>query len=132
MSRLRFIIAPLLVALWLPATSHALLEHLELIHQVHADNGSGSGSSHEDDSDNHDAADGLCLVPYAKAPVPQPLFVSLPLCLMVPILPDGHECIGQFSRTGPSPPGTAPPQLSQRWQFSFRTALLARAPSLIS
>ena len=28
--------------------------------------------------------------------------------------------------------GTAPPQLSHYWQFSFRTALPARAPSLIS
>ena len=131
-NRLRFIIVPLLVALWLPASSHVLLEHWELIHQVHADHEPGSEASHEHGPDNHDAADGLCLVPSAKVPLPQPLILALPLGLMVPILSDGRECIGQFPHSGPSPPGTAPPYLSHRWQFSFRTALLPRAPSLIS
>src|SRR5438046_6658090 len=70
MNRLRFIIAPLLVAIWLPASSHALLEHWELIHQVHADNEFASNGSHEHDTDNHDAADGLCLVPSATVSVP--------------------------------------------------------------
>ena len=28
--------------------------------------------------------------------------------------------------------GSAPPELSRIWQFSFRTALLPRAPSLVS
>jgi len=132
MNRLRFIIAPLLVALWLPASSHALLEHWELIHQVHADHESSSNGSHEHDTDNHDGADGLGLVPSAKVPLPQPVFVALLPCFTVLSLPDGHEGIGQFAHTGPSPPGTAPPQLSHCWQFSFRTALPARAPSLIS
>jgi len=129
---LRSIASLLLVAVWLPASSHALLEHFELIHQVHADHDTDSSGSHEHDADNHEAADGKCALASTHVSVPMPDTVASPslFCLL------GFDSASEFhverQSSGLAPPGTAPPQLSHRWQFSFRTALPARAPSLIS
>ena len=57
---LRLFVSLVLVAVWLPASSHALLKHFELIHQTHADHDTDSDGSHEHDADNHEAADGKC------------------------------------------------------------------------
>lgn len=130
--RLKSIVALLLAALWLPASSHALLEHFELIHHVHADHEEDSEGSHEHDTDNHDAADGLCLAPSVKPPLSKPVAVVPLSWLAVALLNTSHHFSARPSPYGPSPPGTAPPELSQRWQFSFRTALPSRAPSLAS
>ena len=70
------IVALALAALWLPASSHALLEHLELIHQVHADHETDSDDSHEHDADNHAAADGLCVAPWGKSVLVKPIAVA--------------------------------------------------------
>ena len=53
----------MLVAIWLPASSHVLLETLGLIHEVHSHHHDGdhdSEGSHEQKAHNHDLADGLC------------------------------------------------------------------------
>jgi len=127
--------ALLLVAFWLPASSHALLEHFGLIHHVHADHAGheeDSHGSHEHDRDNHPAADGQCLAPLVKTPLSKPVVVIAPAWLIVALL-DAAQCFfAQPACFGPSPPGTAPPELSHCWQFSFRAALPVRAPSIAS
>jgi hypothetical protein len=132
--RLKSIVALLLAALWLPVSSHALLEHFELIHHVHADHEheEDSDGSHEHATDNHAAADGLCLAPSVKTPLSKPVAVVPLPWLAVALLDSSHHFTARPSPYGPSPPGTAPPELSHRWQFSFRAALPARAPSLAS
>jgi hypothetical protein len=136
--RVAIILSLLLVAVWLPASSHALLQHIGLIHQVHAHDDhadghdAGSSGSHEHDADNHDAADGLCLASAAKVHVPTPIFVVLPDWLAVPVATLMTDANFAALHSGLSPPGSAPPELSHRWQFSFRAALPVRAPSLVS
>jgi hypothetical protein len=125
-------VALLLAALWLPASSHVLLEHFEVIHHVHADHDEGSDGSHEHDADNHAAADGLCLAPSVKTPLAKPVAVVPLPWLAVALLNTAQDFCARPSHSGPSPPGTAPPEFSHRWQFSFRAALPVRAPSLAS
>jgi len=134
-SPLRAILALLLSAFWLPASSHALLEHAGLIHERHAhhdDHEAESSGSHEHDADNHAAADGKYAPSSTLVRVPLPDAVTSPLllCGLGLNCTSGHHLDPQPS--GLAPPGTAPPQLSHRWQFSFRTALPARAPSFAS
>ena len=127
--------ALLLAAFWLPATSHALLEYAGVIHEHHSDHDdhdAESSGSHEHNADNHDAADGK------YAPSSTLVRVSLPDALTSPLLFCGlglnwiSELQIDPQPSGLAPPGTAPPQLSRCWQFSFRAALPARAPSFAS
>lgn len=115
-----------LLAFWLPASSHALLEHSGIV------NADGAGHHSSGKSLNHDAADGVCRVELNDHAPPAPEFV-LPLPLAAGFLPLLHasDQQGREILSPDPPPGTAPPQLPRRWQFTFRTALLARAPSLI-
>ena len=129
---LRSIVTVLLVAVWLPASSHTLLEYFELIHQVHADHDTDSDGSHEHDADNHEAADGKCALASTHVSVPGPNMVASSLLFGLLGVGSPSELHVERQPSGLAPPGTAPPQLSARWQFSFRTALPARAPSLIS
>src|SRR5438093_11872788 len=122
----------MLVAFWLPASSHALLESAGFIHQHHADHDTDSTGSQEHDTDGHDAADGKCALSSTHVSVPVPDAVATPILICVLHLGWTSERHVELQPSGLPPPGTAPPQLSQRWQFSFRTALPARAPSLIS
>lgn len=121
----------LLLALWLPATSHALLEQVGWIHTAHADAHDPSDADHDD---NHDAADGLCRIASTDVHVPQPesagglLLVSTECLLTLAALFEASLALPN----GPDPPGAAPPELSLTWQFSFRASLPPRAPALIS
>jgi hypothetical protein len=128
---LRSIVAVLLAAIWPPASSHALLEHFELIHQVHVVHDQDSDASHEHDADNHEAADGKCALSSPHVSVPLPEANAMPM-YCAPGLDWVSELHIEQQPSGLAPPGTAPPPLSHSWQFSFRTALPARAPSLIS
>jgi hypothetical protein len=130
--RLKPFVAVLLAVMWLLASSHALLEQFELIHQTHADHDADSSGSHEHDADNHDAADAKCTLASTHVSVPLPDSVAMPLLFCAPGLNWTCDLDAESDSSGLSPPGTAPPQLLHRWQFSFRTALPARAPSLIS
>jgi hypothetical protein len=131
----------LLVAMWLPASSHALLQQAGWIHQMHdhesdvhsnADHSEDSDGRHEHDMDNHAAADGLCLVASVKVQLSVPDFVSAPGWLTLGLSTSSIEPDGNVIHSGLSPPGVAPPELQHQWQFSLRTALPARAPSRIS
>jgi hypothetical protein len=133
------VVTILVVAVWLPASSHALLQHVGFIHQVHAHDGHADDSheadspeSHEHDADNHDAADGLCVLSVGKVQVPSPAVLGQPCWFALPLIAPLREVHPDAFHSGLSPPGVAPPELSHRWQFSFRAALPVRAPSFIS
>ena len=139
----RQIVVVLLVAMWLPTSSHALLEQAGLIHQLHehdqegdlhtgADHDADAESQHEHGAGNHAAADGLCLLATAKVQAPAPIVVAASGCLMVALVTLPVEANDDAPHSGLSPPGLAPPEFQHRWQFYFRAALPARAPSLIS
>ena len=121
----------LLVAIWLPASSHVVLETFDLIHGQHADQGqddhSYPGDSHEHDSANHDAADGLCRLASfeVKFSAPQGVVSTLLNALLA------VEGMGRCPEN-PALSSHALPELSKGWQFSFRTALPARAPSFVT
>ena len=121
----------LLVAIWLPASSHAFLETFGLIHGQHADQGHDDHSNpdgpHEHDSANHDAADGLC------RPASFEVKFSAPPAVVSTLL-NALLAVEEMRRRPESPAlsSLALPQLSKGWQFSFRTALPARAPSFVS
>jgi hypothetical protein len=137
--RLKSIVALALVAFWLPASSHAFLQHIGFIHQIHehdvaveVDHDSEAEHPHDHDGDSHAIADGLCLFASGKVELAKPVtlpalpWVITEFCTAINI----PSAIALHS--GPSPPGVAPPELSHRWQFSLRAALPARAPSFIS
>ena len=132
MLRLRSIVSLLLVALWLPTSSHSLLESVGLIHERHTDHHEDATASHEHDGQRHEAADGKCAVAATRVAVPPLQLIALPLLFGPPQLESVSEFHVDPQPSGLAPPGTAPPQLSHGWQFSSRTALPARAPSLIS
>jgi len=118
-------IALFLVALWLPATSHAFLESAGFIHQEQSSSGSA------DDRD-HDVADGICASPASSIPVLKGTPSNIPLHLLS--LPLQDPAFGPNTRTPPPVDGLgpAPPYLPCAWQFLFRAALPARAPSFLS
>ena len=139
MRYMQLIVVLLLVAFWLPTSSHALLQHVGWIHQKHdherdshseADHHPDSEGQHEHDADNHAAADGLCMVASGKVHVPTPVFVATPGWLLVALLTPSADANGMALHSGLSPPGTSPPEYSHIWQFSLRAALPVRAPSL--
>jgi len=130
--RLRAIVSLLLAAFWLPASSHPLLEYAGVIHEHHADHDSDSPGSHEHNSDNHEAADGKCALSSTQVRVPVPDAVAFPMLICSAGFDWASEPDVEPQPSGLAPPGTAPPQYAHCWHFSFRTALPARAPSLIS
>jgi hypothetical protein len=125
-------VAWVLLAGWPVLTSHALLQHWGVIHEVHADHHSGDGS-HEHDADNHAFADGGYLSGANNVKVTKPLSVALFIsCFVARLL--ALICLfeREFRFFGPAPPGTSPPELSRIWQFFSRAALPVRAPSFLS
>ena len=116
--------------MWLPATSHALLEQAGWIHDKHAEESDSSGSDYD-----HDAADGTCLVASNDIQVQTAVETGAALTLaflylsLKPSTP--LEPMGAFSNDR-APPGAVPLELSPTWQFSFRASLPPRAPSVIS
>lgn len=118
------VLAVLVLAIWVPATSHPLLEAVGMIHQSQAE----ADSDHDHD---HDAADGICALTSANTPVVKTAPVNAVLYLIVraALLNDALTAmhIFSFGRLGPSPP-----LLSRSWQFIHRAALPGRAPSFAS
>ncbi|MCI0541368.1 MAG: hypothetical protein L0Z50_39725 [Verrucomicrobiales bacterium] len=128
---MRNIVALLLLVFWPLVSSHPLLQYLGLIHVVHADH-SGGNASHEHNADNHAAADGGYVAGSNSTQLTKPLLVTSVLPFTVALLL-AAICLNRLtSSSGRAPPGVAPPDLRQRWQFSFRAALPPRAPSFAS
>jgi hypothetical protein len=122
--------AILLLALWLPATLHCGLETAGLLLHEHgldlADTGCATACEKESCSTLEDGA-------YKKAS--DPIKVSAPslaLCITQLVLDVAVEAAAE-SAPSVSPYTTdSPPELARTWQFTVRTALPARAPSLIA
>jgi len=119
------------MVIWLPASSHTFLELAGFIHEMHEHLEAKSSDSREHDTDNHAAADGLCVSPSAKVQVFKPSFSLVGAWLTAVILLNTQQSHSGALPVGPRAPGPAPPELSH-WQFSFRAALPVRAPSLTS
>ena len=126
MKRIKVAVTMLLLALWVPLTSHSLMEQLEWIHQER-------GHSHSDSGDaDHDAADGLCRIESNDCPLTTPHFETALFAVPLDASPGrvgDAECL--IFGAGLAPPGAAPAELVQNWQFVFRTALSPRAPSFL-
>lgn len=129
MRLVRNIVALALLAFWPVLTSHVLLQHWGVIHEIHAHHDDSDGS-HEHGPDNHALADGdylrgssstpaiKSLAPVSSNPVVRATLLALNFCIERDLWSGGR-----------APPGAAPTELSHTWQFSFRAALPARAPS---
>lgn len=122
MSRLRMLMMFVLVASWLPATSHCALEAIELIgaHCCEADS----------DTVASDCEDELCCA-FEKAAVPlattavtvsSPLLASACLLHVALVAAPPPEAIDRL-------PDPAPAPWLHSWQFVQRTALPVRAPA---
>ena len=120
------VMAVFLALLWVPVSSHCLLETAELIHHDHC---CQPAFGHEH-SHGHDAADGNCQVESRQLTV-QKQDLSKE-CLLLALLKSV-----EFSSVEAAPvsvirsDGVAPPELSPTWQFVSRAAVSPRAPSIL-
>jgi hypothetical protein len=132
----RTILALLLAAFWLPASSHVVLERFGVIHVVHHDHSHhaephDAGGSHEHHDAGHAAADGQVVASTTFFKLPTPSAALVP-CFVFCLVADLDRQAGLGRSFSLGPPETAPPELSHRWQFSSRAALPVRAPSFVS
>jgi hypothetical protein len=111
--------ALLLLALWVPSSTHEWLEASGLIH----------AAEHDEQDAAHEAADGSFLAssdPLVVKPVSVTFAVLSPTCAEL-------LAIGELWTEWEPPPkfghSTAPPGLSATWQFSARAALPGRDPA---
>lgn len=127
-TRLKPIVALLMLTFFAFASSHPLLEGMGLIHQevAHTD---GHGSS---DSD-HELADGKCRFTSSRDEVQKSFadggFNLAQLLALTCVLIQDTDYPSHSSVEIASSP---PPELGTTWQFSFRAALPVRAPSFAS
>ncbi len=127
-NRLKPIAAMLMLALFAFASSHPLLEGLELIHQevTHSEGSGGTDSDHE-------LADGKCQFNSNRDEIQKSFaegaFNFAEIFALACVLLQDADC----STRAPSEiANSPPPELGTTWQFSFRAALPARAPSFAS
>ena len=118
----------LLLALFVLASSHPLLQGLGLIHQ-YSNHHSELPDSHSDSDRNHDAADGLCRVDSHRDEIQKFAGGNLSCLAFIAALLDG-EVVGAEPRFANTT--SPPPELDTTWQFSSRAALPVRAPSFVS
>jgi len=125
---LRSILLVLLAVAWVPLTSHCKWEgitDLELFHcAAEAPSATGGGEPCEQDT--------CCAVEFAQyaSPRPQdilPAFVAIPPTTFATELEPNRPTEVNLGILTAGPPG-----LAASWQFHFRTALPARAPSIAS
>lgn len=148
-----------LLAAWVPASSHVFLESIGIVHTLHCQESSpeehphhhghggesetseldGHSHSHSEADhtdhnhpDHHDAADGRSLVTSGKYRHIAPEFAPPVWMHIAWVVVLNLDAPCQASTASTSPTGAGPPELLVCWQFSFRTALPARAPSLVS
>src|SRR2546425_12780449 len=102
----------LLLALWVPATSHALLEEAGLIHEQAGD----SDAAHD-----HDGADGLCL-PASHTTIQTKVPVQAVVACL-PLLTAADYAEPDLFGAGPAKYNPSPPEISASWQVYSRAAL---------
>jgi len=125
---LRTLLTLLLVALWPLATSHCSLEQLPgLAFLACAEE--PAAASHQDndcETDNCASVESGLYKTEDHPTVPTRPLISSELLTTVLLATEPLSCAGAIHLD------SAPPELSRFWQFSFRTALPPRAPSLVS
>lgn len=119
-SRLKKIVATLLLVSWLPATSWCFVERAGWA--VADDDGSPVGESSQIAPCWNVSSSIYKFANHHREPTQMPREFGAPLSnpLGLDLVQNAIDCV-EF--------GVAPPELSKRWHFSFRTALLPRAPS---
>lgn len=120
-------VAVLMLTLFAFASSHSLLEGLELIHQdvAHADGPASSDSDHE-------LADGKCRVNFSRDGIQKFLTdgsINFAAILVLACVRLEHDLSNRSSVEITISP---PPELGTTWRFSSRAALPVRAPSFAS
>ncbi|MST94529.1 MAG: hypothetical protein EXS33_04560 [Pedosphaera sp.] len=121
--------AVLLALIWLPAVSCCLIDASGLLGKQDC-----CSKEHSHPASSPGNCDQPCgaLASASYLPQPSQLFgiapIGVPLFDSVFPLIEIHRsaCVGREL------PATAPPELAGHWQFSFRTALSPRAPSVAS
>ena len=112
------------LALWLPATNHCRLESIPGLEFLRCASDTENGS--DCDGDGCDTVEkGFYKIENDRPIVPAPVLVAI--VSPAPLLAESPApglVNGQLT--------SAPPELLKVWQFSFRTALLPRAPSIAS
>ena len=124
-----------LLAVWPVLSAHAWLEAIGLIHIAHSEQApgcDGPDDPHDHHDADHDVADGLCLLSSHSLDVPAPSMPAIHAGFLWEIVEGTTGPALSPYPSGLAPPGTSPPELIHRWQFSFRTALPARAPSFVT
>jgi hypothetical protein len=128
MNRLGKAMALLLAVLWLPIATHCDLANLPGLEFLaccdHSD-----VAPHQDENCRQDACDvvesGNYKVEERPVSVPAPALLAV---FLLPLVPDNPPAL----QASPNIATSTPPELPQRWQFVFRTALPPRAPSIAS
>lgn len=127
MKSLKPIVVVMLLAIFSLASSHALLESFELIHH----DGDHSHAESPATSNSHDAADGICLSNSHRAQVQKSFSeVQTDLGKSFNLTFYFLQQNSQERGTEIGKSGSPPLEFKTTWQFSSRTALPARAPSL--
>jgi hypothetical protein len=127
--RLKSIVAVMLLAIFSLASSHTLLESFELIHHDESHSHAESPAS----PNSHDAADGICRVDSHRAQVQKSFAdVQTELSKIFTLAFFSLQQNSQQAGTKVEICGSPPLELKTSWQFSSRTALSARAPSIAS
>jgi len=120
------VMAVVLALLWVPVTSHCLLEEAGLIHH----NACCQSSLGEDHSHGHDAADGCCQVE-SRQLAAQKHDVLKAVVLVTFLTASVFSTVDQPVVSSILGEGVAPPELSPTWQFVSRAAVSPRAPSVL-
>jgi hypothetical protein len=126
--RLKVIVAVMLLAIFSLASSHALLESFELIHHDESHSHAESPAS----PNSHDVADGICRVDSHRAQV-QKSFADVQTELSKIFTLVSYSLQQNSEQAAAKVEICSPPlELKTSWQFSARTALPSRAPSIAS
>ncbi len=129
MRHLNTIVTVLVLAVWAACTAHCAIENRSGAAGLPCCNEDGGHSDQAPQAPGHC----VCSAIQAGGYVSQDSSVSIPLPLDGFTFPvDVPQQVDLPTRPGDVEPASSPPEALEPWQFSFRAALLARAPSLVS
>ena len=119
-----------LAVLWLPVSVHCQLEQLPGLEFLSCCDHEDTTAPHQDDDCEGDACavveSGLYKIEERQAALPAPDLEALEFATLL------SDPALTFADVGRPVCSTAPPELFASWQFSLRTALPPRTPSLVS
>jgi hypothetical protein len=126
---LKTIVTVLVLAVWAACTAHCAIENLSGSAGQPCCNENGGQSDQVPQAPEHC----VCSAIQAGGYVSQDRALSIPLpfdgMVVFAVAPQRHELP---TRSGNAEPAASPPGALEPWQFLFRAAMPARAPSLVS